>query len=123
MRNEIKIIATFVLAVSLFTLPSCETEVIAPSGYGDPIDNGGLTDSTAQDSTNWNGGGGNNPEDSTDWNGGGGNNPGDSTDWNGGGGNNPGDSTDWNGGGGNNPGDSTNWNGGGNSGDSTNIGG
>jgi hypothetical protein len=40
MRNEIKIIAIFVLAVSLLTLQSCEPEVIAPVDNGVIIDNG-----------------------------------------------------------------------------------
>jgi transcription initiation factor TFIID subunit 15 len=111
MKKVVLVVLTGMFGGALL-LQSCEKDVFEPNG-GNPSNN----DSTyvdPNDSTIWNGGGGNCGGDTTIWNGGGGN-PGDSTIWNGGGGNNGGG----NNGGGNNEGDSTIWNGGGgNPGDS-----
>jgi hypothetical protein len=108
MKKVVLLVLTGMFGGALL-LQSCEKEDFGPNG--DPS-NDDTTYVDPNDSTIWNGGGGN----------GGGNGGGDTTIWNGGG-EDPGDSTIWNGGGGNgggdNGGDSTIWNGGGgNPGDS-----
>lgn len=93
MKKVVLVVLTGMFGGALL-LQSCEKEPFGPN-CGDPS-NGDTTYVDPNDSTIWNGGGGNNGGDTTIWNGGGGNN---------GGGNNGGDTTIWNGGGGN-PGDS-----------------